>query len=62
LATVGMTKDTMIKHKEAAVISLREFLIFLIKNFGQKRPIIDRRKKNLLVILNLSNVTWPCTF
>jgi hypothetical protein len=42
--------------------SLLKFLIFFIKNFGQKRPIVDKCKKNLLIILNMSIVIGPCIF
>jgi hypothetical protein len=54
LASAGMIKDTLVKHKEAVVISLLKFLICLLENFGKKRPSMDRHKKNLLVILDKS--------
>jgi hypothetical protein len=50
---------------ECWVLTLLEFLIFFIRNFGKKRPISDRCKKNLSIILDkliLSIVTGPCTF
>jgi len=40
------------------IMCLAQFItripIFFTINFGQKRPILDRRKKNLLVILDKS--------
>jgi hypothetical protein len=34
--------------------SLLEFLLFFTRNFGKKRPILDKHEKNLLVILEKS--------
>jgi hypothetical protein len=44
--------------KKKSIPSLLEFLIFLTRNFGKKRPILDKRQKNLLVILDKS--FWTC--
>ncbi len=33
LASAGMTKDTLVKHKEVAIISLLKFLICFIRKF-----------------------------
>jgi hypothetical protein len=38
---------------------LLEFLVFFTINFGQKRPILGRCQKNLLVILDKLFWTYP---
>jgi hypothetical protein len=42
--------------------TLLELLFFIITNFGQKIPILDRPKKNLLVILDKSFCDWAMHF
>jgi hypothetical protein len=50
---------THLKHE---FIALLEYLFIFTRNFGQKRPILDKHKKNLLVILNMSIVTGHILF
>jgi hypothetical protein len=45
LATTSMTKDTLIKHKEGAIISLLEFLFFLLEILVKKLPLWTNMKK-----------------
>jgi hypothetical protein len=37
---------------ETRIDSITIIPIFFTRNFGQKKPILDKHKKNLLVILN----------
>jgi len=42
--------------------TLLELLFFIITNFGKKIPILDMRKKNLLVILDKLFCDWAMHF